>query len=257
MAAGIGESGMNLIAGALGLLGKKPTVPPAPNVDIGTSQGKAIRSDLASMPDLATLTSKVNELSIDELMKNMEKFMPGYGKLLSQGTSDIASQLRGELPADVISQIKRSSAEKATSGGYEGSSVQSNLSARDLGLTSLNLIQRGLSSAESWMAMANKAAPQFDFTRMFISPAQQIAGDQWNEVMRFNRDWMGNQIAAMPSPMEQAEAGALQSFGAMVDTYGSMALGGMGGGVGAAFGGGAMASRSSGGGGYGGGMARE
>ena len=132
-------------------------------------------------------------------------------------------------------------------------SQRASLSAESIGQTSYSIQQQGISAASRWMAQVEAGAPRFDFSRMFITPAMQLQTDQWNEVNRFNVEWMGNKIAAMPSPLEQAGANALHSFGQMVDQYGSMALSGMGGGAGAAFGGSGGSSMFGGGGGGGGG----
>ena len=71
-----------------------------------------------------------------------------------------------------------------------------NLVARDLGLTSLDLIGKGIDAGSRWIATAkaNTTAPQFDPSSMFISPMQRIGVEQWNRTGQFQRDWMANQI---------------------------------------------------------------
>jgi hypothetical protein len=43
-----------------------------------------------------------------------------------------------------------------------------------------------------------------DVTSMFLTPQQRIAYSFQNKENQFNRDWMANQIAAMPDPRKAA-----------------------------------------------------
>lgn len=74
-----------------------------------------------------------------------------------QTTGNIASQqanqmLQGRVPGDVLAQVRRASAERAVaglgmSGDMSAGSSARNMQARDLGLTSLNVMQAGESMA--------------------------------------------------------------------------------------------------------------
>lgn len=231
---GFAEATGTVIAGLAGLLGDKPRVPRAPSVDPQREQETAIQGNLDILPQLQDLAAQWNRFSTEDLMKNLEIALPGYGRMLREGSDKIMSFLRGEIPKDVSDQVSRRSAERATAGGYAGSPAGDALEARDLGLTSLSVIGQGLSAAERWMAQAQSRTPQYNFASMFITPQQQVAYEQWNEVQRFNTQWLRNQIKAMPSAMDQALTGALEGFGSIIDMAGSVYTGGMMGGGGGA-----------------------
>jgi len=59
-----------------------------------------------------------------------------------------ASLLKGEIPADVSSAVRRAAAESSMAGGVFGSSAR-NLSARDLGKTSFDIQQTGFANEQA------------------------------------------------------------------------------------------------------------
>lgn len=208
------------IAGAF-LSGDKPKIPEYPLVDIGQEQVGSVRDNLRALPLLQQLTSRVNEFSSDEMIKQLERAFPGYGSILAKGTEIIQSQMRGEIPEDVSRAVSTSAAEKSRAGGYSGSGFADSLEARDLGLTSLDIINRSLTTAERWMTQAAARAPQFDFTRMFISPQQRINVKLYENQQKFQRDLMKARVDALPEPWETA----LKNFFDNVEESGQAALG--------------------------------
>lgn len=248
---GIGESGMTLIGAAIGLAGKKPNVPPPAHVDPQAAQKAAVSGNIAALPDIEKLAKQFDQFSLDEMLSQLEKFSPGITDKLKKIPGIIGDQMKGIVPEDVQRQIKQSVGAKAFAAGFSPGQ-RASLTAEAIGSTSYDIQQQGVTAAERWMAQVEGVLPRFNYASMFITPAQQIATEQWNEVNRYNQEWLQNRITAMPSPLEQAEMGALQSFGAMVDQYGGAALGSMGGGVGSAFGGSSGAIMFGGGSGGGG-----
>jgi hypothetical protein len=73
-----------------------------------------------------------------------------------------------------------------------------NLTARDLGLTSLDLIGRGQDASQRWLQTA--AAPRFDITSMFLTPGQRIPMVTQERDNQWNQQWLRSQIKAMPNP---------------------------------------------------------
>lgn len=196
--------------------GGKPTVPPAP--DLGESQATAIASNLAALPGAEELVSKANAFTQEQITKMLETAIPNYGTLTRTATSNIESMLKGEIPKDVQDAISRSDAAKALGGGYSGTTFHTNLLARDLGLTSLELTQRGLTSAESWIQMMDQlfSPGTINVSSMFITPAMQYTADE----NAWAAQWMKNQIKAMPDPFGLALG---QFVGGVADTAISMA----------------------------------
>jgi hypothetical protein len=77
------------------------------------------------------------------------------------------------------------------------------LTARDLGLTSLDITGKGQSAAPGWLnSMFNiGVAPQVSPTTGFISPEQQLQQNQSNANMQFGTQWLKNQIDASGDPI--------------------------------------------------------
>lgn len=184
------------------IFGVKPVVPTMPKLDIGTEQKAAIAGNQAALPGAEALVAKTNLFNIDQINKMLSQSIPGYGDITGNVSKNIASLTGGQIPQDVQDAVTRGAAGRALSGGYGGSQAGNNLVARDLGLTSLNLTQQGLSSAESWMkTMDSLYAPgMMNLSSMFISPMQQYQTDNEQNVQQFQNQWLRSQIQAMPDP---------------------------------------------------------
>lgn len=186
--------------GGLLAAGRKPRIPEFPNLQ--EEQTNAIRGNISAFGDASALTSQTNQFNQDELNRMLRASIPGYDDMVTTGSRNIQSQLRGEIPQDVAMQINRKSAAQALSGGYGGSGMARNLEARDLGLTSYGLTQQGLSSAMQWMASARQTrmAPQMDVSSMFVTPS--LAGE-WAQ-QGFQRNLLAAGVNAMPDPRRAA-----------------------------------------------------
>ncbi len=184
----------------LGFLGSlfatEPKVPKFKAIDTTKEQGAAVTGNIANFADISKLAGDTNTFNQDQLNKMLASAVPGYQNMLSGIGSKIGSMLNGEIPQDVTDQIGRSAAFQSLSGGYGGSGMARNLVARDLGMTSLDLINKGIDAGTRWLATArqNAVAPQFDPSSMFISPAQRLATTEFNTTGKFQRDWMQNQF---------------------------------------------------------------
>lgn len=233
-----------MIGAAAGLAGSKPTVPNLPTIDPQQEQAKAISGNLAALPSAEKLASGVNLFNQQELLNMLTRSIPGYADIQKSESAAIQSLLKGEVSD--VNQRATQSAAKAAGLGITGSRAAESLTLRDLGISSLAATEAGLTAADRWMrttdAMTNPGL--FNATSMFVSPAQQIAVDTNERNATFNRDWLSNQISAMPGPLEKEAMGTLDYF----DSLGKAALGAelggmMGGGMGA--GGGSMGGSSS------------
>lgn len=242
--------------------GQKPEVPFFRPVDAQTEQLLATHGNIASFGDTSKLAAMTNQFNQEQLLQMLRTAIPDYDNIMQQGSSLVQSYMKGELPEDVRNQIGRTAAERSLAGGYAGSGMARNLEARDLGLTSLQLTQTGLSAAERWMSGATaRAVPQmFDVTSMFISPQLQISTSFAESNRQWERDWLGAKINAAPEPwaahMGQALDDIADTVLSMAASYGGSMMGGGGGGQtgGGQMGGGSMMMPSSGGGGGGGGF---
>ena len=94
-------------------------------------------------------------------------------------SGDIAnSMMSGEIPEDVKSQIEQQSAERALSSGTGLDGAGKNLVARDLGLTSLDLKQKGAQLAQTNAQIQNSIV------------AQKAQMAQWKQSYAQQRDAM-------------------------------------------------------------------
>lgn len=186
---------------ALGdLLKKQPKIPTFTPVVPGEEQIKAIRSNTNAIADLKKLAEEANNLTVDEFKRRLSMLVPDSGQILSNVSSNIADMTAGNIPEDVASAVERRSAARSYAGGYGGSQRAGFLRTRDLGLTSLDLTQKGLDNATRWLTTLNNAAPQFDQTSMFITPQQQLQNTWLNTRAQMNNDWMKAQQEAEKNP---------------------------------------------------------
>ena len=204
-----GDIGSGLFSASEGIYGRRPVVPGP--IDYGAALQTTIGQNIAAIPSLSDLATQSTQL----YSQLMETAYPGITNLKKTGTEQIQSFLRGEIPQDVSEQIQRVGAEKAAAGGVGGSPFAKAITARDLGLTSLSLIQGGLSAAERWIAQARSQT--FDFSRMFYGPedTQRQAENEWN------RQWLASQVAAAPDPAKRGQFDSQMAvMGMLLSAYG-------------------------------------
>lgn len=227
------------VGGALLSKGKKPKIPKYQPINVGNVQAEAIQGNIRSFKDAAALATQTNEFNQEALTALINKSFPGAKDKIEQ---NITSQLKGELPQDVVNQIRRSSAQRAVAGGFSGSGFSNNLTARDLGLTSLQLTQQGINSAQRWLQQST--APLFDVSSMFVRPEFAVGAALNQQSMALNQNNLRAQANAMPDPTKAALGGFLSQAGGIALGAGlGNAFGAMGAGAGASTGAGASRSQ--------------
>lgn len=208
----------NMVIGSAGggtaVFGSKPGVADYTPLDLGAEASKATKENIANSGDIQAL---------------LEKILPGFGEMVSQGSKNTLSLLKGEIPQDVQDAVKRQSAYKAFKGGYGGSQMSNALTARDLGLTSLDLTGRGENSAQRWAGIAEGA----------VAPYTITAGQQADTTMRNNLykqavDQFKFNVAAAPDPSAAGLFNLTSAIGSTAASFGmGSAMGAIGGGRGA------------------------
>lgn len=195
------------------LLGQKPTVPNLPTINLGTEQQKAIAANQAALPSAEKLVGAANQFSQSQINQMLEQAIPGYSSIAKTISGNIASEVSGQIPTDVQQQVENLTAGQALAGGYAGSGAHGALVARDLGLTSLDLTQQGLSSMEGWTRTAASLyePSMINVSSMFITPMQEYQTTNEQNVQQFQRQWMANQIAAQPAMWAQDLKEAVQT----------------------------------------------
>lgn len=171
---------------------KAPKVPAFTPVNVQQEQQRAIAGNAAVLPELQRQAGQINTFNTDELQRMLERAMPGYSKVRDKTTANIQDWLAGKVPQDVSDQVMRNAAGRSLYGGFGGSGMARNLSARDLGLTSLDIMGKGMDAASRWIAQSKSGLSQFDVSSMFIRPEFQAQFAQQERNSRFQRDYVQN-----------------------------------------------------------------
>lgn len=212
--------GSSLIGGLLSK-GSTPKVPEFKPIDFAGEQKKAIQQNLQSLPASSELAQKTTTADQSVLEEQLRRAIPGYDKLIAQAGSNIGASLRGEISPEVSAQVQRSTAGRALAGGFGGASgMGQSLTARDLGLTGMQIQNQGLQQAQSFIQQqrAYGMVQPFSTSSMFITPAQRVGVMQQQQQAQYGRDLQAAQVAAMPDPTMAAFGSAISRAGGF---YGS------------------------------------
>ena len=208
------SSAGSLLGGLFG--GKKPKVPELKPIDFAAEQRQAIQQNIAALQPATELAQKTTAAEQSQLEAQLRRAIPGYDQLVSQAGQNIAASLRGEISPEVSAQVQRSTAGRALSGGFgAGSGFGRALTARDLGLTGMQIQNQGLAQAQNFIQQqrAFGMVQPFSVSSMFVTPAQRIGAIQQQNQLQYGRDLTAAQVAAAPSPMQQAAQTAFTNFG--------------------------------------------
>ena len=224
------------------MLKEQPEIPEFNPINTQDELVKAAQANKGALGSIQELAKESDKFSQEQLMARLREIVPDADKLLKNISKNIDSQVRGEIPDDVSAAVSRDSASRAFAGGYSGSQRAGALRTRDLGLTSLDMTQRGMDNATRWLQVARStlSAPQFDVTSMFISPEQQIKNTWMNTEASMNNQWMKNQQEAEGS-MGTIWGNALNQADSFIQQIAVSAAGSLGGGGGGMGGAGAKA----------------
>lgn len=131
-------------------------------------------------PNLEEITNLINQLNITAQQQSNAGRIPNATGLEQQSSANIASQLSGELPADVVNQIAQAAAERGVGGGFSGSPNDTAAYLKALGLTSYDMTQQGQSNLSAALGR-NPGASTFDPSSLIITPTQaaSIANQQY------------------------------------------------------------------------------
>ena len=131
--------------------------------------------------------------------------LPGYNTAIANIGQNVASETAGELPEDVIRQIQQGAAERGVATGTGGSANNNAAYLRALGLTSLDMTQRGQQSLLAQLP-ALPGAQISQNPSFYVNPMQQYEADLQKAI-----------YAAAPNPAQAAAA----ALGAAKAGYGT------------------------------------
>jgi hypothetical protein len=184
--------------------------------------------------------------------KTLAKVDPNAVSNAGQLGTNVNSLLRGEIPADVQAQVLNNAAFKSLMGGFAGSPMATNLSARDFGLTSLDLMGKGAGQLQQEASYDKFLNPGYQTVgSTFVSPENLLQRDDRQSSFNNsidNQNKMINYEIALASKTGDM-SGLMKMFGGGAPTMavgGGRTGGGGAGGYGALFGDAAQAYRNSG-----------
>ena len=207
--------GASSLIGGLLSKGSKPKVPAFKPINFEAEQKQAIQQNIAALQPATELAQKTTAAEQSQLESQLRRAIPGYDQLVSQAGANIGAALRGEISPEVSAQVQRSTAGRALSGGFgAGSGFGRALTARDLGITSMQLQNQGLAQAQNFIQQQRTMgmAQPFSVSSMFITPNQRIGFMQQQQQAQYARDMAAAQVAAQPSAMKQAFGSAITQF---------------------------------------------
>lgn len=231
---------VDLGLGLAGGYGSKPGTAGFNPLDYQKIQKKSILGNIGSFEDIA----KLGDMYTEYVLKQRNEMLPGYSDTLAQGQKSSLDLLKlgesflgGELPQDVKDQVLRSGAYKSLMGGFSGSGMSKALTARDLGLTSLDLMRQGAdfigqggNSAQRWAQMAMGGT--LDPASMFTTPGEQANFDLQNKVLQQQARQYKFNVDAAPDPMLAGASNSIMSNMGMITGMVGGASGAAGGGGG-------------------------
>jgi hypothetical protein len=228
------------------------------------SYTQALQANTNLLPSDESLTSNVNSYDYAQANHYYNKIQPYFSNLQSQIGQNASQLASGQLPSDVQAQVQRNAAAQGVSGGFgygaggNSTGFLANLNVRNLGLTSLNLMQQGDQLGMQANSQAQSLLPQMmNPSSQFVSPTTLLSGNEFNagqlnSVLSQNAGYINQANAANAGAQNAAlqyNAGANQSAalaGAGIEAQGANQLTGLlgkylsnnSGGTGGLFGGG-------------------
>jgi len=153
----IGSAG-GILGGLLGA-GKKPVIPAFKPIDFAAEQKQAIKQNLGSLSSASELARKTTTADQSVLEEQLRRAIPGYDQLIAQAGSNIGASLRGEISPEISSQVQRSTAGRALSGGFGGASGMGRSLTACRSRTKDCSRHRALSSSSVCLEWSNRSRP--------------------------------------------------------------------------------------------------
>jgi hypothetical protein len=236
------------------VFGDTPQVAPYIKTIFSDEQLKALEENIAAFPQISQLGGDY----YNYMLGMFNQAIPGFSDILAKG-GDLTKQLQtlsaqelaGQIPQDVQDQLRRSTAFTSLGAGEAGSPMSRGLTARDFGLTSLDMIQRGAglqaeagNAAQRWAGLASGL--MMNPSSFFITPQQQAALTMQNNLYKQATQQLRYNLAAAPDPVAKGVSDTIMS---LIGAYVGHGMGGAGGGGGAGPSGGSVSGGAGGAGG--------
>lgn len=208
---------------ALGLAGslmkKGAKIPTYKPVDQTAEQQAAISANLASFDQARQLADQTTAADQDRLDSILSRTMPNYREMISGAGSAVQRMISGELPMADQQMVMRRAAERGSGLGLTGSAAGRNLTARDLGLSSLQMTQAGLGAFNQLSSniRQNYMVNPMSTAASYVSPSQRIANAIQENQFAYN--------AAVGKAQSDAANSTRNKLAGFVSTTGGMMMG--------------------------------
>jgi len=165
-----------------------------PNVpDPISSQYQSLVGNISNLGSIYNLAGGINQFGAQQAKGQYEANLPGYDEMTAQASQDIAANLAGQVPADVINELQQGAAERGIATGAAGSPNAGAQYLKALGLTSLG--QEATGQQQLTQAIQRTpTSPLFNVASMLVSPNDEQAARM-----------AANLYAAAPQPRAAAE----------------------------------------------------
>jgi len=181
----------------------------------------AISGNIGNLANLYGLAQGAGTASAIGQQQQYIQNLPGYMANRNQQSTNIAQELAGQLPQDVVNQIAQQSAQIGAGSGMGPMSPLSNADyLKDIGLTSLGMQQAG-GTALNQQIQTTPTGPAFNPASMMVTPQQEQEAALQASMMN-----------AAPNPTAAAEANLLAQQQAAQAAQNAANLGGTAGNTG-------------------------
>lgn len=199
-----------------------------PGVDLNTVYSDTTQAGIGAVGGANELATKLNRSSSTDLQNILGTAIPGYAGLQATRAGQVGTMLKGELPSDVTDAVSRRAAAHSVAGGYGGSGMARNLEGRDLGLTSLDIIGKGMTGMESILRSTPlpRIAQANDYVNITGQNTANLRSKERTEKFNALMDW-----AASPTSQDVWAKTLTDMGGSMAGGGGGGGGGGMGGGI--------------------------
>ncbi len=190
---GIFGGAFNIVGGLLASPPKVPSIEKLNPLQTALESTSVNRTNLPGLTDLARDTTRAQS---DILLETLRRTIPRFDEIFAKESQNTSDFLSGVIPQDVQNAIARKSGSRAVAGGFGYGSARTNLEARDLGLTSLDIMKTGMDTGGRWLqqAAALTTPAVFNISSMFLNPTQIYQMENEQNLQQFQRQFAKNQI---------------------------------------------------------------
>jgi hypothetical protein len=172
-----------------------------------TTAGNAITGNTANFGGAANLAALTNLFNQQQQQNQLIRGLPNYSAMVNTSSGNILNELEGKVPTDVVRMLEQTAAERGISTGTAGSPSGNAALLRAMGLTSLDLTQRGESNLTGAISRT-PTVPLLNPATFFVNPEQQ----QQAESAAALYGSAPNPAAAAEEAIRQARAGASAGY---------------------------------------------